>query len=275
MLICLIAYEYLDGVRELSSEQPEPAIEPEEPVAPEPAAPEPPAPEPAPPEVVPEEEAPAPPPPEEVKEPEDWAEEFEKETQQEKKPKKKRHWGSLIVLVIVVLFLVIWTLLSPSVLPEAGPTYIYSDTYANLGHFTGERDIWWLGSAIHVGNTTWGLSIGGDDNGTVNAPPTISVMVSKVDEGAGNWWFRGTAIKLSNVSLFLEDGTYVASMDTRTEGTFGPVGEIHPDFGAVGNYTCYVYVRFTVYEAMRIGYIPLETVDMTADLEIPIEITAS
>ena len=273
MLICLIAHEYLDGVRELSSEQPEPAIEPEEPAAPEPAAPEP-----APPEVAPVEEAPAPPPPEEVKEPEDWAEEFEKETEQEKKEKKskkKRHWGSLIVVIIIVLFLVIWTLLSPKVLPEAGPTYIYSDTYANLGHFTGERDIWWLGSAIHVGNTTWGLSIGGDDNGTVNAPPTISVMVSKVDEGAGNWWFRGTAIKLSNVSLFLEDGTYVASMDTRTEGTFGPVGEIHPDFGAVGNYTCYVYVRFTVYEDMRIGYIPLETVDMTADLEIPIEITAS
>jgi hypothetical protein len=254
----------------MTSETPKPESEIVTPPAPEPPAPEPPAPEPPAPEPQPPEEAAAEKgPPEKGEKEEEWIEEYEKETGQTK-PKKKRHWGGVIIVVAIIVIMLVWSLMSPRVMSIAGDTYVKSNQWASLGNYTGTRDIYWLGHGIHVVNTTWGISISGNSTMVAGQPSDIKVLVTKVDESSGNFWFRGTAITLKNVSLYQTNGDFVAAMASRTDNGFGPIGTIHAVFDSPGTYTCQVFVRFTVYVDMRLGFIPMEEVEITADLSVDI-----
>jgi hypothetical protein len=155
----------------------------------------------------------------------------------------------------------------------AGDTYVKSSQWASLGNYTGTRDIYWLGHGIHVVNTTWGISINGTSTMNVGEPSDIRVLVTKVDESSGNFWFRGTAITLKNVSLYDSDGAFHGAMASRTDNGFGPIGTIHAVFDSAGDYSCHVFVRFTVYVDMRLGFIPMEEVEITADLSTDIVVT--
>lgn len=217
-------------------------------------------------------EEPPPPPPAEKAEPEkpaekpseeEWKEDYDEMITPEKpaKPKKKRHWGGIIVVVIVIIALVIWTVLSPNIMPEKGDTYTSSPTYANLGNYTGYRDIW-------AGNMTWGISISGPTTGNVGSELTLTVLVTKVYERPGNWFFRGTSIDLQNVSVFKTDGTFLASMSNKSDLGYGVSATVHLNFADNGSYQLQVYVKFMVYEMMRIGFMPLETVQVTPGVDL-------
>jgi len=204
---------------------------------------------------------------------EEWIEEYERETEQAK-PKRPKHLGGIIITVVVILFMVIWTVLSPAILSQAGTTYLDSERYANLGDYTGDRDIWWLGELIHVGSMTWGVSMSGEQNVSANETASFDILVTKVTEESGNWWFRGTAIKLKNVSLYLEDGTYLGSMVNQTKLGFGPLATVDAQFPDPGSHYVQVFLKFTVYTVMRIGYLPLEEVEITADFDVPINVAS-
>ena len=88
--------------------------------------------------------------------------------------------------------------------------------------------------------------------------------LTKVYEKPGNWFFRGTTVTLNNVSLFGMDGSYIAGMSNWTNVGYGLMATIPVTFAANGTYDLYVYAKFTVYEVMRIGYIPLEAVQIEA-----------
>jgi hypothetical protein len=204
---------------------------------------------------------------------EEWIEEYERETEQVK-PKRPRHLGGIIITVAIILFMVIWTVLSPAVLPQAGTTYLDSDRYANLGDYTGDRDIWWLGNSVHVGSMTWGVSMSGEQNVSANETATFDILVTKVTEEPGSFWFRGTAVKLKNVSLYLDDGTYLGSMTNQTKLGFGPLATVSVEFPDPGSQDLQVFISFTVYTIMRIGYLPLETVEITADFDVAINVAS-
>ncbi len=194
---------------------------------------------------------------------EEWIEEYEEE-QVPARPKKKRHWGSIVAVTVVIVFMVVWTVLSPSVLSQAGTTYVDSDSYADMGNYTGERDIWWLGKSIHVVRTVWGVSISGDRNATVGEPAEYSVLITKVEEALGSFWFRGTSVNLKEVTMYDSDGNLLGEMYGKTQLDFGPLGHVTATFDQPGQYECHLVVKLRVYAEMRIGFIPLEDVEIEA-----------
>lgn len=235
-----------DGVRELSSEKPA-----SEGVVPE----------------LPEEEVPPPPPPEPEEEIVEEYEEEELVPEERPRPRRKKHYGIFIVLVVVLVILLVWTLLSPKVMPQTGDTYITSPAYANLGNYTGDRDIW-------AGKMTWGLAVSGPESVARNQSFDIMVLITKVYEKPGNSWLRGTSISVQNISLFLDDGTLLATTHDGTDRGFGVSANLTLSFAQRDTYTIYVYAKFLVYEMMRIGFIPLESVEITeAYLDVGIQVS--
>lgn len=201
---------------------------------------------------------------------EEWIEEYEPE-KREKAPRKSRRglfWG--IVFVVVLATLVLWTLLSPEVLPVSGGTYIGSDTYANLGSYAGALDIWWLFNVVHVADTTWGVSVSGEQNVSSGQPVTFHVLVTKVSESVKNPWFVGTSIELKEVAIYTEDGVLLGSMVSERSEPFGPMAEVEATFDDPGEYDCEVYVEVTVYGEMIVGYLPVKVLRMTADFDVTI-----
>ena len=167
------------------------------------------------------------------------------------KPKKK-HWVGIITVIVIIVLLLLWTLLSPKVMPTQGSTYVNSKTYASLGNYTGSRDIW-------SGNVTWGFSVS-NSTATAGKPIEFQILVTKVSERPGNFFFTGLAIKITNCSLWMSDGTFIAKLSSTRDLGFGKMAIINATLPA-GNYTdLYVSMKFTEYEVMRIGYIPLENV---------------
>jgi hypothetical protein len=216
-----------------------------------------------------EAEIPPPPPDEQDAAPETvWEEDYDElvEPEEPVKQKKKGHWGGIIVVIVVILILVIWTIMSPKILPAQGETYIRSPAYASLGDFTGYRDIW-------AGNTSWGVSISGPANGAVNQPMQFMVLLTKISEKPGNWFLRGTSMDLRNVSIHLMDGTFLGAMTNQTDLGFGISATVPVTFTSPGSFELYIHAKFLVLEVMRIGFIPLEMVDIPeADFDITIDI---
>jgi hypothetical protein len=97
---------------------------------------------------------------------------------------------------------------------------------------------------------------------------TFTVLVTKVYERPGNWFFRGTSVDLKNVSLFKSDGTYLASMSNSSDLGYGVSATLSFNFTESGTYELSVYVKFMVYEMMRIGFMPLETVQVTPGVDL-------
>lgn len=228
-------------------------------------SPEPPPPEPPPPEEVPAEEpyVEADADPQEM-----WIEEYEREGRPgkpEKERKKPRHIGRWIVLAVVVIVLVVWTLISPPVMTSVGDTYLTGD-HANLGNYSAEHEVDIIASLVTAGTATWGMSISGETNATVGEDTVFEVMVTKVSEEAGGFWFMGTEISLRNVSLYLEDDTLIGWMTEKDELRDMSVGYVHATFEETGPQDCYVVIRFSVYEVMRIGFLPADKVVATIDL---------
>ncbi len=196
------------------------------------------------------------------------------EYEAEKKPRRKiPHLLGISIAVAIVLMLVIWTLLSPQVLPVSGETYLRSSTYASLGNYSGDLDIKWLLNAVHVADTTWGVSIAGDPQAASGAVVTFNVLITKVSEEMKNPWFVGTSIKLKDAALFTEDGTEVGTMVSRSSERFGTIAEIEATFDSPGNYTCYVYTEITIYGKMLVGYVPVKVLRMTAYLDADMIVT--
>lgn len=232
-----------------------------------------------PPEPAPSEEPPPPPPdaeppetvPAEKKPAEDiWKDDYEEFVEAEETPKPKRrksnHWGAIIFTAAVIVFIVVWTIASPRVMDEVSGTYVDSPAYASWGNYTGSRDIW-------AGNMTWGVSVSGHQTSSGNRSIALDVLITKVYEKPGNWFFRGTAIQLRNVSVYTTEGTYLASMTNKSDLGFGISAHVPITFADTGNYSMYVTAKFLVYEVMRIGFIPLETVNIEAVyLNFPVEV---
>jgi hypothetical protein len=234
--------------------------------------------------VAPEEEPPPPPPepepaPAAKKEPEApenesaWIEDYEEHINGEELPpprrKKKRHMGLIIVLVAIIIFMIVWTLFTPNVMPETGSAYQTWEPTLYLGDFEGYRDMW-------AGNMTWGVAIRGQDAVMNHTVLNISVLITKVDEKPGNWFFQGTSVSLKNVSIYIDDEneTYLGSMSDWTETDLGLLATVPVSFNKSGEYYLYVYVKFMVFEDMRIGFLPLEALQIPrAYLDVPIMVT--
>ena len=191
-----------------------------------------------------------------------WKEDYEGLIEPEKPPVPRGHrtvpWVGILVTIAIVIALVVWTILSPGILLQQGDTYTGSPTHASWGNYTGYRDIW-------AGNMTWGVSVSGHATSAGNLSVEITVLVTKVYERPGNWFFRGTAISLKNVSVYigpLDNATFLASMTNTTEQDYGVSATIPATFGGPGVYELLIKTRFTVYEVMRIGFIPLESVNV-------------
>lgn len=191
-----------------------------------------------------------------------WKEDYEELIEPEKRPTPRGHrtmpWGGILTTLAIVAALVAWTILSPGVMPQQGDTYTRSPIHASWGNYTGYRDIW-------AGNMTWGVSVSGHATSAGNLSVEITVLVTKVSERPGNWFFRGTAISLKNVSVFigpLDNATFLASMTSATKHDYGVSATIPATFGGPGVYELLIKVRFMVYEVMRIGFIPLESVNV-------------
>jgi len=234
----------------LSSEQPKPDISPEEPAATQ-------APVPSSKKTGPAEAA-------STSEEDVWKEDYEELIEPEKQPtprrRKKMPLGAILTTLAIVIALVAWTILSPGIMPQQGDTYTNSPIHASWGNYTGYRDIW-------AGNMTWGASVSGHATSAGNRSVEITVLVTKVFERPGNWFFRGTAISLKNASVYigsLDNATFLASMNSTTEHDYGDSATIAVSFAGPGVYDVFVKVRFMVYEVMRIGFIPLESVNMRA-----------
>lgn len=199
-----------------------------------------------------------PPPPEEVEWDEDYEEHIDGEEPVVRKPKKKRHYGAFIALIVVIVFLLVWTIASPKVMPQSGDRYLNDPDDASLGGFSGDVDTW-------AGNTTWGLSIGGPTNASVGEVISINVLVTKVYEHPSSWWFVGTGISFRNVSLVQNDGSVIGTVTSRADLGYGRLTTIGLSFSEPGDYELYVYVKFTVYADMKIGFLPIKVVQMTSD----------
>jgi hypothetical protein len=205
---------------------------------------------------------------------EEWIEEYEEEQFSKEKPKKKkRHWGSIFAVAFIIVFMVLWTVMAPPVLAQAGTTYIASGSYANLGNYTGERDIFWIGGSIHVGRTVWGVSVSGPANVTAGEPVNFYVLITKIEEQSGGFWFRGTSVDLDVATLYDDDGNELGHMVNKTMLEFGPMARISATFDTAGEYECHARVVFRVYESMRIGFLPLEDVDISAEFSEYITVT--
>lgn len=202
-----------------------------------------------------------------------WDEDYDEHVDAEDLPppptkKKKRKSGRIIAILVVLIILVLWTMLSPKMLPEVGSTYI-DDTqhYASLGNYTGTRDIW-------TGKVTWGVSVNGTASTQVGTTVNLSVLITKVYEKPGNWFMRGTSIKLKNVSFYDENDTCVGVMSDWKNTKIGPVATVPVKFDQRGSFYLYAVIRFLVYEDMGIGFLPLETVEIPqAYLSVPIVVS--
>jgi hypothetical protein len=175
------------------------------------------------------------------------------ETSPKEKPKKK-HWAGIITVIVIIVLLLLWTLLSPKVLPPQGTTYVDSPKYASLGNFTGARDIW-------TGDVNWGVSVDGPDNVTAGTQIQVKVLITKVSESPSNFFFRGIGISITNCTLWDLNGTYIAKFSSLQDLGFGKMAIINTTL-PVGNHDLYVSVKFTEYEVMRLGFIPLESVQV-------------
>ncbi len=215
-------------------------------------------------------------PAEEARKPEEdaWKEDYEELIEPEKRPtprrRRKMPLGAILITLTIVIALVAWTILSPGVMPQQGDTYTRSSTHASWGNYTGYRDIW-------AGNMTWGASVSGHATAAGNRSVEITVLITKVFERPGNWFLRGTAITLKNVSAYfgsLDNATFLASMNSTTEHDYGVSATIPVSFADTGVYDLFIKVQFMVYEVMRIGFIPLESVNMRAVyLDSPVVVT--
>ena len=195
-----------------------------------------------------------------------WIEEYEREGRRPK-PKKERERprriGRWIVLGAVVIILVVWTLVSPSIMSVSGTMYVATEEYANLGSDTIEQDVQVIASVVTAGATTWGISVGGDANATVDDDAVFEVIVSKISEERGGFWFMGTDISLRNVSMYLDDDTLIGWMVEKQELHNRSVGTVHATFSETGVFDCYIVLKFSVYEVMRIGFLPADKVTAT------------
>jgi|GEM_PF-1762752 len=178
-----------------------------------------------------------------------------------KKPKKK-HWVGIITVIVIIIVLLLWTLLSPKVLSPQGMTYVDSPKYASLGNFTGTRNIW-------TGDVIWGVSVSGTSNTTAGKPIELKVLITKVSERPGNFFFRGLGISVTNCTLWDSNGTYIAKMSSVEELGFGKMATINTTLPA-GMHDLYVSMRFTEYEVMRLGFIPLEGVQVEKVSLLPV-----
>jgi hypothetical protein len=97
-----------------------------------------------------------------------------------------------------------------------------------------------------------------------NGSFVLDVLLTKISENTSNWFMRGFAATLSNMSVFLDDGTFLASMSNSTTLGYGIMGTIPVTMPGPGNYTVYVYAKFTMFEAMRIGFLPVKAVEIRA-----------
>jgi len=201
---------------------------------------------------------------------EEWIEEYESEKKEVPKRRKVRHALGISVAVAVLLILVLWTLLSPQVLPESGDSYIESQTYANLGSYSGEMDIRILFDTLYVADAVWGVSVSGESNVYSGQPSTFLILVTKVDETMKNPWFVGTSIDLKKADLFIEGGDRVGTMVSESSEPFGPLAEVEATFDSPGAYECYVYVEMTIYCKMLIGFLPAKVLRMSVDLDVDI-----
>lgn len=191
-----------------------------------------------------------------------WKEDYEELIEPEKRPTSHGHgtvpWVGILITTAIVIALVAWTILSPGIMLQQGDTYTSSPIHASWGNYTGYREIW-------AGNMTWGVSVSGHATSAGNLSVEITVLVTKVYEKSGNWFFRGTAISLKNVSVYigpLDNATFLASMTNTTEHDYGVSATIPATFGGPGVYELLIKTRFMVYEVMRIGFIPLESVNV-------------
>jgi hypothetical protein len=177
------------------------------------------------------------------------------------KPKKK-HWVAIITVVVIIVLLLLWTFLSPKVMSPQGMTYVDSPKYASLGNFTGSRNIW-------IGDVTWGVSVSGNGSITAGTPVEIDVLITKISERPSNFFFRGIGISITNCSLWDLNGTYIAKLSSSQDLGFGKIATINATLPA-GAHDLYVSVKFTEYEVMRLGFIPLENVLVEKVFLLPI-----
>jgi hypothetical protein len=198
-----------------------------------------------------------------------WIEEYEREGRRVK-PRKEREeprrvlrW---IVLAAVIVVLVMWTLISPSVMPATGTTYTTSYATANLGSEAFAQDVRIAASLISAGSTTWAICMSGDSNATADEDAVFQVMVVKISEDSGGFWFMGTDISLRNVSFYSEDDALIGWMTDKEEKSDRSIGEVHVTFSEVGVHDCHVTVKFSVYEVMRIGFLPADKMSITVSL---------
>lgn len=92
-----------------------------------------------------------------------------------------------------------------------------------------------------------------------------------MSERPGNFFFRGAAVAITNVSVFESDGTFLAKMSSGTNLGFGKLATVKLAFASNGTYHLYVTAKFTVYMDMRIGFFPLETVTISAGAPLSLE----
>lgn len=182
------------------------------------------------------------------------------------KKRKKSHWAGIVTVCVIIILLMLWTVMSPKVLHPQGMTYVNSTKYADLGNFTGNRSIW-------AGDVVWGVSVSGPNSTTSGKPVQLQVLVTKVSERPGNFFFRGTAISISNCTLWDVNGTYIAKFTSIQDPGFGKIAVINATL-PVGEHSLYVSVTFTEYEVMRLGFIPLENVQVENVYLEPIEVVA-
>lgn len=201
---------------------------------------------------------------------EEWIEEYESDKKQRRPRRKARHLVGTVVAVAIVLTLVVWTLLSPQVLPVVGETYLDSTEYASLGSYSGRLDIWWLMDLVHVADTEWGVSVSGEQNVSSGQHVTFRVLITKISEEMKNPWFVGTSVDLKRVEMYLEDGTMIGSTASESSEPFGPVAYIDAVFADQGYNECYVYVEMTVYCKMIVGFLPVKVLRMQVDLDADI-----
>jgi len=191
-------------------------------------------------------------------------EEYEELIEPEKpsKPRKKRkHIGAIVTVVVVLVILVAWTFLSPKILPQEGRTYVKSSTYANLANFTGDLKSW-------AATTTWGISVSGPNSVSANQTFSLLILVTKVTEQPRNFWFRGTAITITNMTILDSGGRILASLGNTSDLGFGKAGTLRLQLANPGNYSLKATVQFLVYVDMRIGFLPVQKINLEEPLEL-------
>ncbi len=186
-------------------------------------------------------------------------EQYEELVEPEKpsKPRKKRkHLGAIITVAVILIILLVWTILSPGIMPVEGDLYINSSTYANLGSFNQTLSSW-------AATTNWGVSVSGPSNVSANQTLTFLVLISKVSEKPSNFWFRGTAITITNMTIIdSESGRILTTMANKSDLGYGKLATLKLSFASPGSYALSVTGQFLVYVDMRIGFLPVEKINL-------------